>query len=92
LQNAINILPDAFIDYKGVIKSWNHVVNAPERVELPKKTTQTPSTKKRGRVETIRNDNASEKRTRKEKTKALRKTKKVIQPEVERHHKNANNP
>jgi hypothetical protein len=40
--------------------------------------------------ETNRKDNASKKRPRNEKTKAHRKSKKVIQPEVERHHKNAN--
>jgi hypothetical protein len=53
------------------MKSWNHVVNAPERVEVPKKTTLAPSTKKRGRAETNRKDNASEKRSRKEKLRAL---------------------
>jgi hypothetical protein len=61
-------------------------------VEVPKKTTPTPSTKKMGRAETTRKDNTLEKRPRKEKTKAPRKSKKVIQPEVERHHMNANNP
>jgi hypothetical protein len=64
-------------------------------VKTPKKTTQTPSTKKTGGggVETTKKDNASEKRPRKEKTKLLEKLrKKVIQPEVERHHKNANDP
>jgi hypothetical protein len=54
-------LPDAFIDYNGIMKSWNLVVNAPERVKVPKKTTLAPSTKKRGRVETTRKDTASEK-------------------------------
>jgi hypothetical protein len=52
-------------------------------VDVPKKTTQAPLTKKRGRAETTEKDNASEKRPRKEKTKAPRKSKKVIQPEVE---------
>jgi hypothetical protein len=32
-------LPDAFTDYKGITKSWNPMVNAPERVEVPKKIT-----------------------------------------------------
>jgi hypothetical protein len=41
-------LSDAFIDYNGVMKSYNSVVNAPERVEVPKKTTLSPSAKKRG--------------------------------------------
>jgi hypothetical protein len=61
-------------------------------VDVPKKTTLAPSTKKRGRAETTRKDTASEKRPRKEKTKALRKFKNVIQPEVEQHHKNTNDP
>jgi hypothetical protein len=42
LQNIVNNLPDAFTDYKSVTKSWNPMVNAPERVEVPKKTTQAP--------------------------------------------------
>jgi hypothetical protein len=46
LQNIVNILPYAFTNYKGVTKSWNHVVNAPERMEVPKKTIQTPSVMK----------------------------------------------
>jgi hypothetical protein len=61
-------------------------------VDVPKKTTLAPSTNKRGRAETTRKDTASEKRPRKEKTKALRKFKNVIQPEVEQHHKNTNDP
>jgi hypothetical protein len=61
LQNAANNLPDVFTSYNGVIKYLNCAVNAPERVEVAKKTTLTPSTKKRERTETIRNDIASEK-------------------------------
>jgi hypothetical protein len=75
LQNAANNLPDAFTDYNDVMQSWNPTVNAPERVEVPKKTTPTPSTKKRGRTETTRKDTTSKKRLRKEKTKAPRKYK-----------------
>jgi hypothetical protein len=60
LQNIANNLPDAFTDYNGVMKSWNTVVNAAERVDVPKKTTLAPSTKKRGRVETTRKDTTSE--------------------------------
>jgi hypothetical protein len=85
-------MPDVFTDCNGVMKSWNRVVNASERVEVPKKITQTPSTKKRRRVKTTIKDNTSEKWSRKEKTKAPRKSKKLIQPEVERRHKNANDP
>jgi hypothetical protein len=66
-------------------------INAPERVDVSKKTTPDPFTKKRGRAETTRKDTALEKQPRKEKSKALRKSN-VIQPEIERYHKNANNP
>jgi hypothetical protein len=52
-------------------------------VEIPKKTTLDPSTNKRGREETTRKDTALEKRPRKEKSKAPRKSKNVVQPEVE---------
>jgi hypothetical protein len=43
------------------MKSWNHAVNAPEQVEIPKKTISAPSTKKREREETTRKDTASKK-------------------------------
>jgi hypothetical protein len=90
LQNAVNNLLDAFTDYNDVMKSWNPAVNAHEQVEVPKKTTLTPSVKKRGRTETTRKDTASEKRPRKEKSKAPKKSKNVAQSEVEQHHLNAN--
>jgi hypothetical protein len=61
-------------------------------MKVPKKITPTPSTNKRRRTEATQKDNASEKWPRKEKSKTPRKSKKVIQPEVERHHKNANDP
>jgi hypothetical protein len=92
LQNAANNLPDAFTNYNGVMKSWNHAVNVTKRVEVPKKTTLAPSIKKTRRIETTRKDTASEKRSRKENTKAPRKSKNVIQPEVDWHHMNANDP
>jgi hypothetical protein len=50
LQNIVNNLSDAFTDYKGVTKSWNHAINTPKRVEIPKKTTQARSIVKRGKV------------------------------------------
>jgi hypothetical protein len=65
LQNDANNLSDAFTDYNGVMKFWNPMINAPERVEVPKKTTQAPSTKKRGMAKTTRKDNTFEKRPRK---------------------------
>jgi hypothetical protein len=85
LQNVANNLPDAFTDYKCVTKSWNLAVNAPERVEIPKKTTQVPSVVKRGRVATTKRDNAPNKRPRKEKMRPLQKTVNVSQPVVDRH-------
>jgi hypothetical protein len=81
-------MPDAFTYYNGVTKSWNPAFNAPERVKVSKKTTLATSTKNRGRVETTKKDIASEKRPRKKKSKAPRKSKNVVQPEVEQHHLN----
>jgi hypothetical protein len=52
------------------------------------KTTLAPSTKKSGMAETTRKDTASEKRSRKEKPKAPRKSKNVVQPDVEQQHSN----
>jgi hypothetical protein len=49
LQNFANQLPDAFTDYKGVIKYLFPARNATARVEVPKKTTSTPNTGKRVR-------------------------------------------
>jgi hypothetical protein len=68
------------------------VVNAPKLVKVPNKTTLTHSTKKRERVETTRKDTASEKRPRKEKSKTPRKSKNVVQQDVEQHHLNADDP
>jgi hypothetical protein len=85
LQNDANNLPDVFTDYKSVTKSWNHVVNALERVEVPKKTTQTLSVVKRGRIAQTNKDNAPNKHPRKEKTRPLQKTVNVNQSVVDRH-------
>jgi hypothetical protein len=85
LQNIANNLPDALTDYKGVTKSWNHVVNAPERVDVPKKTTRAPSVVKRERVAQTKKDNTPNKRPRKERTRPLQKTVNVSQPRVNRH-------
>jgi hypothetical protein len=67
LQNISNNLSDAFTYYKGIMKSWNPMVNASKRVKVPKKTTQAPSTMKRGSATTTKKDNASSERPRKEK-------------------------
>jgi hypothetical protein len=74
LQNVANNLSDAFTDYKDVTKSWNPMINAPKRVEVPKKTTQAPFIVKSGRVATTKRDNASNNRPRKEKMMLLQKT------------------
>jgi hypothetical protein len=84
LQNIVNNLADAFTDYNCVTKSWNPMVNAPERVEVSKKTTQAPSVVKRGRVAQTKKDNAP-KCPRKEKTRHLQKTVNGNQPGVDRH-------
>jgi hypothetical protein len=42
LQNIATNLLDSFTDYKGVTKYWNPTVNAPERMEVPKKTIHAP--------------------------------------------------
>jgi hypothetical protein len=73
LQNVVNNLPDAFTDYKCITKSWNPTVNAPKRVDVPKKTTQTPSVVKRGRVATTKRDNAPNKSPKKREDKASSK-------------------
>jgi hypothetical protein len=54
-------------------------------VEVPKKTTQTPSVVKRGRVTTTKKDNTQNKHPRKEKTIPLQKTVNVSQHVVDRH-------
>jgi hypothetical protein len=65
--------------------SLNPAVNAPERVEVPKKTTQTPSVVKRVRVAATEKDNAPNKRSRKEKMRHLQKIVNMSQPVVDRH-------
>jgi hypothetical protein len=61
------------------------MVNAPRRVEVPKKTTHTPSVVKRVRVVQNRKDNSPNKRPRKEKTRHLQKTVNVSRPRVDIH-------
>jgi hypothetical protein len=73
LENIVNNLPDAFTDYKGVTKSWNHAVDANERMKVSKKTIQAPSLMKMGRANITKKDNASTKHPRKEKMRHLQK-------------------
>jgi hypothetical protein len=55
------------------MKSWNPIVNAPERMEVLKKTIQAPSIMKRQGTTITKNNNASNKRLRKEKMRHLQK-------------------
>jgi hypothetical protein len=89
LQHIANNLPDAFTDYKGVTKSWNPAVNAPERVEVPNKTIQTSSHKKRGRP--AKQDKAPSKRPRKER-KQTSKSVNASQPLVDGHQVDIQHP
>jgi hypothetical protein len=50
LQHFANNFPDAFTDYNGITKSLNPVVNAPSRVDVPRKTIQLTSQLRRGRA------------------------------------------
>jgi hypothetical protein len=61
------------------------VVNASERVKIPKKTTHSPSVVKRGRVAQTKKDKAPNKHPRKEKMEHLQKTVNMSQPRVHIH-------
>jgi hypothetical protein len=81
-----------FTDYKGIMKSWNLVVNVPERMEVPKKTIQASSIMKRGRTTITKKDNASNKHSRIERMRSLQKIVNVSQPMIDRHIVNINMP
>jgi hypothetical protein len=61
LQNIANNLPDAFTEYSGVTKSYHPARNVPERVEVPKKTTQPLINNKRGRSTSKKQDKSANK-------------------------------
>jgi hypothetical protein len=61
------------------------VVNTPERVEIPKKTTQAPSVVMRGRVAQTKKDNTPNNHPRTEKMRPLQKTVILNQLVVDRH-------
>ena len=69
LPYLANNLPDSFTDLKGVTKSLNPARNAPERVEVPIKTTQLPIPKKRGSSTASDPEHASSKQQRKSRKK-----------------------
>jgi hypothetical protein len=87
LQQIASNLPDAFIDYKGVMKSLNHAVNVPSGVEVPIKITPPPK-----RRSASQQKDASNKRL-----KTMRKTSssKIVnasQPKVDGHQVDTINP
>ena len=65
MQNIANNLPDAFTTGEDITKSYMPARNVPERIEVPKKTIQLPSSRKSGRSTTIPAGAASRKRNRK---------------------------
>jgi hypothetical protein len=69
LQHIANNLLGSFTDYKGVTKSYNPTINAPDRVDVPTKTTQPPIQNKRGRSTAIKQDSAPRKQQRKQEKK-----------------------
>jgi hypothetical protein len=57
LQSLANELPDAFTDHKRVTKSHIPAVNAPERVQVTQKATNSivsPNPRKRGDLRVLR--------------------------------------
>ena len=83
MQNIANNLPNAFTTGKDVTKSYIPARNVPERIEVPKKTIQLPSSGKSGRSTAIPAGAASRKRNRKEKD-TLSRPANVTQQSVER--------
>ena len=67
MQNIANNLPNQFKAGKDVTKSYIPARNVPERIEVPKKTIQLPSSGKSGISTAIPAGAASRKRNRKEK-------------------------
>ena len=57
------------MNHKGVTKSYNPAINAPERVEIPKEITQLPINNKRWRSTDTKHDSASCKQQRKQRKK-----------------------
>nr|AAK91878.1 Putative copia-type pol polyprotein [Oryza sativa]AAP52115.1 retrotransposon protein, putative, Ty1-copia subclass [Oryza sativa Japonica Group] len=97
LQNIANKLPDAFTDYKGVTRSHIPAVNAPERVEVTQKVTDsalTPHPRKRGRPPGAR-DKVPWRRPQRQEPEPLVPLKESIeeaQPEVEKAPEEATQP
>jgi hypothetical protein len=83
VQHFANNMSDTFTNYNGVTKSLNPAVNAPSRVEVPRKTIQPSSQLKRGRA--AKQDNASTKRQRKERNIQSSKSVNESQPSVDGH-------
>ena len=81
LQHIANNMPDAFADYKGVTKSYNPARNVPQRVDVPNKTTQLPSKRRRS---TAISTNAASSKQREGKNKSPNIAN-ATQPHVETH-------
>ena len=86
MENAANNLPDSFTVSKGVAKSYIPARNVPEKIEVPNKTIQLPSSKESGRSTT--NPRKRTRNQRKEFSDTVNKT----QPQVERHKMDLPNP
>ena len=86
MQNLVNELPDAFTDHKKVIRSHIPAVNAPERVQIPLKATNStvssPNPRKRGRPSGAR-DKVLRRCPQRQVTEPLKESVEEAQPEVE---------
>nr|CAD39881.2 OSJNBb0067G11.4 [Oryza sativa Japonica Group]CAE05263.2 OSJNBb0115I09.25 [Oryza sativa Japonica Group] len=97
LQNLANKLLDAFTDYKGMTRSHIPAVNAPERVEVTQKVTDsalTPHPRKRGRSPGVQ-DKVPRRRPRRQGPEPLVPLKESVeeaQPEVEKAPEEATQP
>ncbi len=86
LQVAANNLPDSFIVSKSVTKSYIPARNVPERIKVPNKTIQFPSSKESGR--STANPRKRTRKQRKESSDTVNET----QPQVERHQVDSSDP
>jgi len=86
LHNAANNLPDSFTVSKSVTKSYIPARNVPERIDVPNKTIQLPTSNETGR--STANPRKCARKQRKESSNTVNET----QPQVERHKVDLQNP
>ena len=86
MQNTANNLPDSFTVSKSVTKSYIPARNVPERIEVPNKTIQLPTSNETGR--STANPRKRTRKQRKESSNTVNET----QPQVERHKVDLQNP